>query len=172
MNHVNIASNCAQCHGAGKSFANMAPPALKLPPSNHVPIGTASCETCHAASNFTTFLIAKQEPADGSYGGLGCGLCHLPRPGDELGGQPATVLPPANHVPFGAAACESCHAPNTFTAFTFTNASGTAPPSMVHSAVSARPARAVMRRAQAGPVRQHQGASGTQGRWHGARGGR
>src|SRR5258708_18603065 len=49
MNHVNIASNCAQCHGAGKSFANMAPPTLKLPPSNHIPIGTATCESCHSA---------------------------------------------------------------------------------------------------------------------------
>src|SRR5258706_4317696 len=60
MNHVNIASNCAQCHAAGRSFANMAPPTLKLPPANHIPVGTASCESCHAVSNCTTFVIANK----------------------------------------------------------------------------------------------------------------
>jgi len=53
MNHVNIASNCAQCHGAGKSFANMAPPALKLPPSNQSDRHGQLKRACHAASNFT-----------------------------------------------------------------------------------------------------------------------
>src|SRR5258706_2645438 len=48
MNHVNIASNCAQCHAAGRSFANMAPPVLKLPPGNHIPIGSAACESCRS----------------------------------------------------------------------------------------------------------------------------
>jgi hypothetical protein len=57
MNHVNIASNCTQCHGAGKSFANMAPPTLVLTPANHIPIGTASCESCHSATNFHAFVI-------------------------------------------------------------------------------------------------------------------
>src|SRR5258706_1338323 len=66
--------------------------------------------------------------------GVACATCH--GPGLSWVGTPATVLPPANHVPFGTAACESCHAPGTFTAFTFTNASGAAPPAMVHSVVS------------------------------------
>src|SRR5712675_174059 len=136
MNHVNIASNCAQCHGAGKSFANMAPPTLKLPPGNHIPIGTASCESCHSATVFTSFVISNKSPPmdHASVPGVACATCH--GPGLSWVGTPATVLPPANHVPFGTAACESCHAPSTFTAFTFTNASGTAAPAMVHSAVS------------------------------------
>jgi len=55
MNHANIASNCAQCHGAGKSFANMAPPVLKLPPGNHVPLAprparAATVPRCSRAS--------------------------------------------------------------------------------------------------------------------------
>src|SRR5260221_12746654 len=48
--------------------------------------------------------------------------------------------PAANHINFGAAACESCHSNTTFTqpgGFQFTNASGTAPPAMVHTAVAA-----------------------------------
>src|SRR2546427_5293196 len=30
--HAGITSGCAQCHGPGLTFANMAPPPLKLPP--------------------------------------------------------------------------------------------------------------------------------------------
>src|SRR5258706_16269015 len=62
MNHVNIASNCTQCHAAGRSFANMAPPVLKLPPGNHIPIGSAACESCHSASTFTSFVISNKSP--------------------------------------------------------------------------------------------------------------
>src|SRR5258708_9024734 len=74
MNHVNIASNCAQCHGAGKSFANMAPPTLKLPPGNHIPVGTASCESCHSATMFTSFVISNKSPPidHASAPGLAC----------------------------------------------------------------------------------------------------
>ena len=64
MNHVNISSNCMQCHAYGLSFANIAPPTLKQPPSGatgHIPTnppnGTANiaCEQCHQATVFTTF---------------------------------------------------------------------------------------------------------------------
>jgi hypothetical protein len=64
MNHVNITSNCIQCHGFGLSFANMAPPTLKAPPSGatgHIPSnkpnGTSdiACELCHSPTVFTTF---------------------------------------------------------------------------------------------------------------------
>src|SRR5258706_9688987 len=45
MDHsVVTGAACAVCHGSGKSFANMTPPVLKLPPSNHIPTGTAACE--------------------------------------------------------------------------------------------------------------------------------
>jgi hypothetical protein len=64
MNHVNITTNCAQCHAYGLSFANIAAPALKQPtagatghiPSNP-PNGTAAiaCESCHTVTVFTTF---------------------------------------------------------------------------------------------------------------------
>src|SRR5258706_9955990 len=111
MNHVNIATNCAQCHAAGKSFANMAPPTLKLPPSNHIPTGTAACESCHAATNFTSFVISNKSPPmdHAAEPKVACANSHRSRM--SYAGFPATVVPPANHVPFGTAACESCHAP-------------------------------------------------------------
>ena len=56
--HAGITSGCAQCHGPGLSFANMAPPTLKVPPVGnpaHIPYGTSACELCHAANVFTSF---------------------------------------------------------------------------------------------------------------------
>src|SRR5260221_9209840 len=105
-------------HGGGKSFANMAPPPLKPPPSNHIPIGTASCESCHSASNFTTFLISNKSPPmdHTAVSGLACATCH--GPGMSFVGTPATVLPPANHVPVSSAACALCHAPTNLTTTT------------------------------------------------------
>ncbi len=198
MNHVNIASNCTQCHGTGKSFANMAPPTLKLPPSNHIPFGTAACESCHSTSNFTNFVIGnvvppmshaavatiscnschgagltfvgtpavKVFPATGhiptgttlctnchsatnftsfvitntvppmSHTGFttGCANCHAA--GLTFLGTPATKVMPNNHIPTGTIACEGCHSNSNFSSFVFTNASGTAPPSMVHTVVT------------------------------------
>src|SRR5450631_2022915 len=52
MNHVGITSGCATCHGAGLSFANIVP---KEPPGNHIPVAGIACESCHAATKFTTF---------------------------------------------------------------------------------------------------------------------
>jgi len=92
----------------------MAPPALKLPTSNHVPIGTASCESCHAASNFTTFLIAdKSPPMDhAAVTALSCASCH--GPGLTFVGTPPVVTLPATHVPVSAANCALCHGSSSF----------------------------------------------------------
>ncbi|MGH8265036.1 MAG: hypothetical protein ACRET4_16270, partial [Steroidobacteraceae bacterium] len=62
MNHQGITGNCSQCHAPGASFANMAPPVLKVPPSDHIPFASATCESCHAAGNFTTFQVANAVP--------------------------------------------------------------------------------------------------------------
>jgi len=141
MDHTQVTGTaCATCHGAGKSFINMAPPTLKVPPTNHVPIGAAACESCHSATVFTSFVMtnasgtAPPSMVHAAVPGVACATCH----GASLSwaGTPATKVLPANHVPIGAAACESCHTPTNFTTFVMTNASGTAPPSMVHTAVS------------------------------------
>jgi hypothetical protein len=139
MNHVNIAGNCVQCHGAGLSFANMAPPVLVQPPANHVPIGTVSCEKCHSGTNFTSFAMndvsgtAPPAMVHSVVAGAACATCHAS--GKSFVGSPAVVTPPANHVPIGSAACESCHAGSNFTSFVMSNVTGTAPPAMVHTAV-------------------------------------
>ena len=52
MNHTGIATDCAQCHGTGLSFANIVP---KEPPANHMPILGLACENCHSPANFAAF---------------------------------------------------------------------------------------------------------------------
>lgn len=111
MNHVNITGNCAQCHGAGLSFANMAPPTLKEPPLGpppHVPIGTLACELCHTATNFTSFAGTVMRHA--AVTGQACDSCH------ELGmawyGEPNLwVRPDANHHPGEDCGNSGCHRP-------------------------------------------------------------
>ncbi len=133
MSHANITTNCAQCHAAGKSFANIAPPTLKLPPANHVPFGTAACESCHSPTAFTTFVISNKSPPmnHSVVSGTACSACH--GMSMTFAGTPATVVEPANHIPIGTVVCTQCHAPTNFTSFKFTNASGTAPAAMVHT---------------------------------------
>jgi hypothetical protein len=111
MNHVNIANNCAQCHGAGLSFANMAPPTLKEPPAGpppHVPVGTLACELCHLPTNFTSF--AGTVMVHSAVSGQACDSCH------ELGmawyGEPNLwVRPGANHHPGEDCGNSGCHRP-------------------------------------------------------------
>jgi len=113
----------------------MAPPVLKLPPSNHIPVGTASCESCHGTSNFTSFVIANAVPPMNHAGfTTNCVSCH--GPGQSWIGTPAVKTLPATHIPTGTVDCATCHSNSDFSSFVFANASGTAPPSMVHSAVS------------------------------------
>ena len=109
MNHVNIATNCAQCHGAGLSFANMAPPTLKEPPAGpppHVPAGTLACELCHVPTNFVSFAGTVMVHA--AVPGQACDSCH------ELGmawyGEPNLwVRPGANHHPGEDCGNSGCH---------------------------------------------------------------
>ena len=144
--HALVSSACETCHAAGRSFANMAPPALVQPPGNHVPFGAATCTACHSNSNFTQpggFLIpnvsgtAPPAMVHTAVASMTCATCHAS--GKVWAGTPATVLPPFNHIPSGAAACEGCHLKTSVATggFKFTNTTGTAPPSMVHSLVSA-----------------------------------
>ena len=111
MNHVNISSNCAQCHGAGLSFANVAPPTLEEPPLGpppHVPVGAIACELCHAPTNFTSFAGTIMRHA--VVPGQACDSRH------ELGmawyGEPNLwVRPDANHHPGEDCGNSGCHRP-------------------------------------------------------------
>jgi hypothetical protein len=206
--HQGISTGCASCHASGLSFFNMAPPTLKEPPANHLPVGTLACESCHSASNFVAFgpgtgmnhagitkscqtchetgmgwlgvtMVDRPTAAQDAFhptaasapdcaschtgfavgdfnkvttkpathiptsapcaqchttpgnfalytGGAtlhtsissNCALCHAVGSG-PFAGAPGFVVkqPPANHLPIGGRACESCHSPATFTAF-------------------------------------------------------
>ena len=107
MSHAGIAGGCATCHAAGTSFVNGVP---KPPPATHVPT-SQPCESCHAPTKFDKFAGGTM-----SHAGItsGCATCHAA--GRSFAGGTATT-PPATHIPFGAAACESCHAPAKFTGF-------------------------------------------------------
>ena len=104
MNHVNIASNCAQCHGPGLSFANMAPPTLVEPPSNHIPTGGAPCEDCHAPTQFTTFDGAVMDHA--VVASTPCSTCH--EAGMSFAGTPVVETRPAPPHP-ATGECSNCH---------------------------------------------------------------
>jgi CDGSH-type Zn-finger protein len=140
MNHVNITTNCQQCHGTGKSFANMAPPVLKVPPTNHIPTGTIACEACHSATNFTNFVIPNSSGTSppsmvhSAVASIACASCH--GAGKTFVGTPAVKVLPSNHIPTGTIACDGCHSKTNFATFVIPNVSGTAPPSMVHSVVT------------------------------------
>jgi hypothetical protein len=111
MNHVNISSNCAQCHGPGLSFANMAPPTLKEPPSNHIPFNGAPCEDCHSPTQFTTFDGSTMDHA--VVASLPCTTCH--EAGKSFAGTPVvTTRPPPPHPATGD--CSNCHTTSSWDA--------------------------------------------------------
>lgn len=104
MNHVNIAGNCAQCHGPGLSFANMAPPTLQEPPLNHIPYNGAPCEDCHSPTLFTTFNGSTMDHAVVT--SIACTTCH--EAGKSFAGTPVvTTRPPPSHPATGE--CSNCH---------------------------------------------------------------
>jgi Cytochrome c7 and related cytochrome c len=116
MNHINISSNCAQCHAAGLAFANMAPPELKVLPDNHLPTNGAACESCHSSSNFASFAGTTMNHTPVS--SIPCATCHAS--GLSFVGAPPIVTEPANHIPVGTTDCGSCHSKTIFTTFSGT----------------------------------------------------
>jgi len=140
MSHSGITNNCAQCHAAGLTFANITP---KEPPSNHLPIAGRACENCHAATVFSSFVGTKM-----NHTGIttGCASCHEtgmtwfgvtmvdrptaaqdknhPTTGECSNCHSSTVsfttgvsTKPANHIPT-AQPCTLCHSnPNDYSVF-------------------------------------------------------
>ena len=106
MVHTGISTGCATCHDTGKSFTGVTN--LKTKPSNHVPT-SATCETCHSATNFTTFAgTAMNHTGIAS----GCTTCHAASP---TGTPFAGVTPKpqgSGHIPT-TADCTTCHKSTT-----------------------------------------------------------
>ena len=136
MVHSAVASAaCGSCHAQGQSWVG-APPTI-VEPAKHIPIGNTVCTSCHTAGNFASFVIPNAVPPMNHTGfSSGCALCHGAGKTDVGVTPKVTVTLPANHIPTGNTACEGCHSNSTFNSFVFTNASGTAPSSMVHTVVT------------------------------------
>jgi hypothetical protein len=117
MDHTVVTgTTCTTCHGAGKSFTNMAPPVLKLLPGNHIPVGSTACESCHSSTVFTSFSGTAMNHAVVS--ATACSACHAT--GLTFVGAPPVVTEPANHIPVGSVACDACHSKTNFTTFSGT----------------------------------------------------
>ena len=109
MNHAGVTSGCTNCHANGKSFFGVS---IVTQPTTHIPIGAAACEDCHSTATFTSFGGTKMNHAP--IAGTPCATCHAS--GKTFYGV-TIVTPPAAHLPFGTAGCDSCHAPAGFTSF-------------------------------------------------------
>jgi hypothetical protein len=106
MNHQGIASNCAQCHGPGLSFANVIP---KAPPATHIPTNAAACESCHSPTKFTSFSGTAMN--HGPVASITCATCH--ETGRSFFGVTIVTRPVrASHPPTGD--CSACHTTATF----------------------------------------------------------
>jgi hypothetical protein len=113
MNHTGIVNGCATCHDTGKSFTGVTV-VTKL--SSHLPT-TMSCETCHAASKFSTFSGTLMNHA-----GIvnNCTQCH----NSQVFQGVTPVSKSMMHIPYattliGGASmqCEFCHSKTVFTSF-------------------------------------------------------
>ena len=114
MVHTGISSGCATCHDAGKSFSTVKTKPLVVKPGNHIPT-SATCESCHAAGNFTTFAgNAVTLMKHAVVAGTPCANCH--EAGRSFVGTPAVVTRPTtsqdpNHPTTGE--CGTCHSSTT-----------------------------------------------------------
>jgi hypothetical protein len=114
FSHQNVTTGCASCHdGMGATG----------PPNNHIPYGGAPCESCHAATNYTTWHdVTGTSAVHAAVVGMACQSCH--ESAAFLGMVPSTASvaadsrPPAaldkNHPMTGD--CGQCHDTNTFNA--------------------------------------------------------
>ena len=145
MNHAGIASGCAACHSAATA-PTIYGVSVKAPPSNHVPVGAAACEGCHASTNFSTFGGTAMNHAAAGFSATPCATCHEngdasafygvtivtrpttaqdanhPQTGDCSGCHVTTSFTtlnqkPSNHIPTSAA-CTQCHATTNYATYT------------------------------------------------------
>ena len=102
-----LASNtaCGSCH---TTLAFEGP----KPPSNHIPVAAVPCANCHLGPDFTVMPGIAAIHANAPTPGSNCAQCHSASAAVAFAMphmQPALVGPPANHIPMGSQACETCH---------------------------------------------------------------
>ncbi|MGC2047142.1 MAG: cytochrome c3 family protein [Gallionella sp.] len=107
MKHTGIVGGCTNCHN-GQAFAGVTPVSKPTGATPHLPTNM-SCETCHSASNFTSFsgTIMKHTGI-----ASGCATCHgfvgAPKT-FAVGMTPVNQTSSATHTAAGSTPCESCH---------------------------------------------------------------
>ncbi len=118
-------SNCAQCHSAANAAMYAMPtlvPAIKAPPANHVPTGSAGCEVCHVGVGSSLQLPVQNGASFAnslfSHSGIssGCASCHGPGASgagyygvSSIVTMPTSSSPgPVSHIPSNTN-CEACH---------------------------------------------------------------
>jgi hypothetical protein len=140
---------CTSCHGSGTGpFYGTGPGSGGEPfpipgtvgspgASNHMPVGSADCKSCHKTvdgtiSAFTTtgagFVVSGQSPllnaaGHGAVSSVSCASCHgtaVDSGGGFKGLTARTTLQVAEasgtlHIPTGSAACSACHGSNFVT---------------------------------------------------------
>ena len=99
--------DCSNCHGG---FSDFTAPSM---PANHIPVSaSATCVACHTNPDFAVMPSIALIHANAQSTTANCAQCHstaaaasfaIPAAGFSI------VAPPANHIPFGSTACETCH---------------------------------------------------------------
>jgi hypothetical protein len=98
--------DCANCHASMSDFTTNALPA------KHIPIGSATCASCHKNADFSVMPTTTDIHASAS---TSCVLCHSTDNAALYNGMPSMlpkiVAPPTNHIGMGTLqnSCESCH---------------------------------------------------------------
>ena len=122
MNHTGIATGCATCHGQGVAIQNT-PTLVTLDATQHVPVGSTSCESCHTAASTSTggFLTGWTMGTAGHalVTANSCANCH-----DAGVTFTGVKTKPNNHIAYTAGTnCVVCHTSgNTGGYTTFLNA--------------------------------------------------
>jgi hypothetical protein len=121
MNHTGITTGCASCHATGSTFYDVT--MVTLSPTVHVPVGSASCESCHSATSTSTggFSTGWTMGAAGHafVSSTTCATCH-----DTGATYTGVVTKLPIHITYTAGlGCDSCHtASNTSNYTTFLGA--------------------------------------------------
>ena len=111
FDHAEVQGSCSSCHNNVQAQG-------KGP--THI-VTDLECNACHSTIGWAGAVFNHPQVT------VGCGLrCHT------AGGSAKSM--PDTHVPIAGAGCETCHTPTNYLSFMFANVSGTAPPSMVHTA--------------------------------------
>jgi ssDNA-binding Zn-finger/Zn-ribbon topoisomerase 1 len=122
-NAPSTSSNCAQCHSAANAaIYNTAAMTIKAPASNHIPMASLGCESCHVGSGSSISATPVPNGAlfsNSAFSHTGatasCATCHAGITGSTFEGGlvPVTLTSPVLtpvHVPNPASLdCGACH---------------------------------------------------------------